>query len=169
MKIKNNLIKIGKIGKAHGLQGFFYFKHSYNLAEGDELFIENLESETKLKASLKKVKEHKNKTIIQLTELKDRTALEEHIGKNIFAYEKESSNPLDALINKKVCDMNGENFGNVLGFYNCGAGDIIIISNAKGENLELPFNSVYFNCEEQEKPLTLLSCHKAYEDFWQTA
>ena len=29
MKIKNNLIKIGKIGKAHGLQGFFYFKSSF--------------------------------------------------------------------------------------------------------------------------------------------
>lgn len=167
MNSDQNLIKIGIIGKVYGLKGFFYFKSEFEIMASDELYLGNSAKKTQ-KVSVEEVKIHKGRTIVKLAEFPDRTALEKHLGQTLWAFEGESDDPLDSLIGKKVWDINKKEFGKVSGFYECGAGDIIIITNEKNLNLELPFNSVYFEEEEGSEYLTLLSCHSNYEDLWQS-
>ena len=161
--MKKELIKLGKIGKPHGLQGFFYLKAPITLFSGDTLFLGTSEKKSQ-KVTIKSLKEHKGKQIIQLSEFHDRTELEKHRGETLWAFPKAEEDPLQKFMNQEVCDINSKNFGIVSDFYNCGAGNIIIIRNDKGKSLELPFNEIYFN---QEIPLCLLSCHSNFNDFWQ--
>ena len=168
MKTNPQLINIGKISKPHGLQGFFYLKPLIDLNIDDCLFVGHSSHKTQ-KVTIKDIKEHKGKTIIQLSEFPDRTALEKNLGQTLWAYEVEEEEDENSspLLEEKVYDINKKDLGVVSGFYNCGAGDIIIITNTKGLSLELPFNSVYFNLDkEPEEPLTLLACHTKFEDLW---
>lgn len=163
MKHSTKLIQIATVGKPHGLQGFFYCKTSYPLEESTTLFL----GKSQKVVSVKAVKDHKGKTIVQLAEFHDRTALEPFVGMELWAPETEKTG-LDLFIDKPVYDLQGQVLGTISEFYNCGAGDVIVIANDQGQTLELPYNSVYFNVETAEKePLTLKECPSKFADLWQ--
>ena len=168
MKNHKELIKIGKISRPHGLQGFFYLKSPIQLNVQDQLFMGHAPEKTKA-VIISAIKEHKGKTLIQFAEFHDRTALEAHLGKTLWAFEPEPEG-LELFIREEVLDLKGKKIGTVEGFYDNGAGDVIMIANGEGMILELPFNEVYFNLDDEpDAPLVLQQDPGNFTDFWQKA
>lgn len=161
---------LGKVSKAHGLLGFFFFKLPGNLKKGAKLYLGQTEDKL-TQVTLESVKLHKKRTLIKLSCAHDRTALEAFLGHSLWseeegtAQETESSNPeFEAYLKQNVLDSEGLSLGTCTGFYDCGAGPVIVIQGKGDLCLELPFNETYF---KDQATLETQFPKNFFEELWQ--
>lgn len=150
MKPHKNLSKIGTIGKAHGLQGYFYMKTALNLEVGETLLLGKT-TQHPTEVTLEGLKSHQGKTLLKISVAHDRTELEKYIGSDLWTEREEVQEEDSSDLKQKVYDLDGEVLGECQGFYNHGAGDVIIIENKLKMTLEIPFNEVYFKDQDSNQ------------------
>lgn len=162
-------IKIGRIGKAHGLLGGFHITESHSLlvqGRGDRIVVGKspllgLSTEVRDNQTLKQ------RTLLFLEAFVDRNAVEAHRGESLWALDTNES-PHEGFIGMKVFDRNKSYLGTVRNFCNYGASDIAELHSADGLALDIPFVDEYCVVEQSssEKYLRLKVSKDVFSEFW---
>jgi len=140
------LIMVAQIGPAHGITGevklLSHTDDQTNVLDYGPL----LDASGKAMITITSARAHKGALIIKAKEIPDRTAAEKLKGLKLFvprdvfpAPEDEDEFYITDLINLKVKDIAGNDFGVVLGVENFGAGDLLNIRKNDGKAEYLAF------------------------------
>ena len=173
-----NWIKIGIVGKPYGLRGAFYVSGRSEILQSDFSEVSlGSDATSGLKSEVKEQKTHKGRSILILTELNDRTAMERYLGKAIWAQSAEVDAEFDEefeyrwkdLIGKKIVDSQDQLIGVVTHVSNHGATDIVELENKKGDSLDIAFIPAYFdmNFTSKDSKLHLVVPKENFDDLWQ--
>lgn len=160
----------GCVGKPHGLKGSFYVQKQTRplpadlktIRLGDSPHIAYLESQ------VLEIKSHRDKAILTVDKIPDRTVLDTHKGVKIWAaFPQSKFSEFDELIDFQVKDNLGELLGKVKQFYNYGASDVMEIQSAEEKILEIPFLDSYILKIEKQQNTIILSVPKSnFEGLW---
>lgn len=164
---------VGKVKDAHSLKGEIYVflfskdQSYYNKIKKFELINEKNNSTQSFK--VEKIKPHKDGFIIKAKELNDRNqseavkghlfAIEESIfisepGEDIFLVEILNFKVFDRSTNRKSDDV--KQLGQVTGFFDNGAQDLLIVTNDEG-SFEIPFVESFIEKIDHENKLIVVN------------
>lgn len=174
---KNSLI--GHIGKPYGLRGEFFLtgRHSLLQDEFESVLLVHKHQATD-KATTTKVRTQrvqKNRDLISLDALADRTAVEKNAGCALYGIKSQQDEAPDTAselwLNLPVKTQDSKPIGSTVSVTNYGAHDCITIKHpTSGLLLELPLVATYFD-ELQTKTtpssLTLNLPLENFEDLWE--
>jgi len=142
---KQNLILVGQVSAAVGLQGEFkllsFTEDPFGILEYSPLLNEKgLPS-----LVLTKAREHKGNLVVRAEGVPDRTAAEKIMGLKLFIDRCEFPEPeedeyyITDLIGMEAVDETGKLIGKITGVDNFGAGDLLDISPSEGASFYLAF------------------------------
>ncbi len=134
---------LGAVGKAHGLKGFFFLSGAKPFTP-EELHAVKVGSAL---ASAESVDftatlQGEERVLLRLSHAPDRTAVEKIRGQNVYGILVFSG--VKALLGKDVQSESGEVLGQVKDTFNFGASDVLVVENAQGALLDIPYVSDYF-------------------------
>ena len=167
-------IRIGKVGKSHGVQGEFF------LSGRDEPFNETLttafigkDEKTAAKYGVAHISQKSERTIIKLKDVDSRDDANRLLHLSIWALRDELNLSEDEFYwddmkNKPVVLPNGQEVGKILTFNNFGASDVVEVINDKKQSLMLPFVDQYFKIKESvDGPSVILNVeYEIIEELW---
>jgi 16S rRNA processing protein RimM len=174
-----NYLKIGKIGKAHGLRGLFFVADRFDPLPSNiqKVFLKNsdLKQNELMSFEIKSLGIHQGKPIMSFKNLLDRTQLEPFMGCELYILRSDLK--LDPqtdflwkdLISKKVFDRAGTYIGLVEKVYNLGASDILQVKAEKDGYYDIPLISNFFQMAtlSQNSENILLSVDtEIVSEFW---
>ena len=169
----SNFVKIGVVGKAHGLNGLFF------VSQRTSLFIESvkyiyLENKSNLKKlRLDQVLSSGGKTVFKCDTINNRQDLSKYMGSSIYVERKDLNLKEDEflwndLIGRVVLDSYSNNFGTIEKVEDFGAGVLVFITHSDSSLSTIPFNDQYFNMDFDSKskdPIYLRYDSEFYSDF----
>jgi ribosomal 30S subunit maturation factor RimM len=138
---------IGKVGRPFGVKGEFYLqtidanmpskKHKHLLIGSDISVAKQME--------IKNHKSHKNKTILTVAEILDRTHLEKNfVGLSVWGLKEISDFEYEGHLGLQVYDKDNKLLGKIEAFYEYGAGLVVKIhSSSINSYLEIPYTDKY--------------------------
>jgi 16S rRNA processing protein RimM len=169
-----SFIQIGKVGKAHGLRGFFFIRgRSEPLPESYEEIILGDQPERGMNCKILEIKMLNSESIVRCNKFESREAVQPFVDKPIWVRRDQIEEVAgefiwDDLVGKHVIDIDGVEMGVVLGVYNHGASDLIEIANADGRKVSIAFIDRYFETNVDAKTPVLKLCVKGdmFSEFW---
>ncbi len=159
---------LGKVGKPYGLRGQFYISQLDHEPPLDltEVVVGETLSSGKL-AQVAELRTYKDRPLLSLDMIEDRTALESFRGQNLWLAKDETQDPFDLYIDRQVVDCHHNSLGKTSEIVDYGAGPNIVIEATDLKTLELPFIEDYFFIEDSDKgPLKLKQPIDFFEDLW---
>ena len=167
-------IKIGKVGKGHGLRGEFFISGRDEPLDSDisaVLIGEHFNSAVVY--SVYKVANQGGRPLIKLDDFRSRTDSDKVLHFQIWVKREEldiSEKEFywDDLKGKSVALPDGKVIGTVVGLNNFGASDVIDITNEDKQSLSLPFIDQYFDLEASvdSDTVTLTVENDVIHDLW---
>lgn len=168
-------IKIGTVGKAHGLRGAFFISGRQSPPEGKVTILKighDIDSARIFEAC--QVSAQSGRTRVMTQEISNRDLLEEFKGMGIWCSRDELEVDEDELlwgdlIGCKVLDNNSTSLGEVKSVENFGASDILCIEQ-DSKQLMVPLVEAYFDFEtcynSDSKTLELSVPAATFSDAW---
>jgi 16S rRNA processing protein RimM len=167
-------IKVGKVGKSHGLAGEFF------LSGRDEPFKDKISKvqigksiENSNSYEVEKISQQSGRALINLVGFKSRNDSEALLHQSVWALRSELTISEDEfywddLKDKPVELEDGTRIGKVFSFNNFGASDVVEIVNESKQSLMLPFVDQYFHIERSidESAVILAVENDVIEDLW---
>lgn len=169
-------LKIGRVGRAHGLRGDFFVSgrdepipKSYG-----KLLIGDV-PESARPTTIEKLGWLNERPVLKCSLASDRTAAEQLSGQPIWvaASAVQVDNAKEYLWSdlegRQVNDARGVCLGRVRSVYNAGAGDVIEIEDQVGRLLDVPMIAQYFDMSftRGESELTLVVTADFFNELWQ--
>lgn len=169
-------IKIGIVGKAHGLYGAFFLSGRDSELDDSVSDLRVGEKPGQGKSlRIKSRKSHNGRTIIQTQEISGRDQLDEIKGKIVWCPRDqiavdEQEYLWDDLIGKSVIDANDQPMGVIERMNNYGASDIVELLDGRGR-LSIPFVPSYFdmNFDADSNELRLVVSADVFDESWEEA
>ncbi len=159
---KSSFVKIGIVGKAHGLSGLFFLSGRDSLFEHqvNYVYIKQMSSYKKMKLTHHLVRG--GKTVLGLDRIKSREDLSLYQGAFVYVSRDEIDVGAgeflwDDVLNRKVVDCNGKLLGKVEKLDNFGASNIITIKDESDKTWMIPFTQEFFDMnfsQDSNEPLT---------------
>lgn len=175
MSKANDWLKIGKIGKAHGLRGAFFVRgrdEPVPAAYGTLRIGPDFKSARP--AEIVSSLWQNDQSILKLDIAKDRTGIDAMMGFDIWAARDRIALDDDEeflwsdLESRSVVDSAGQPVGTLVEVYNTGASDIAVVRSLSGASLEIALVEDYFDFDIPETgPLRLVVPAAMFEDLWQ--
>jgi 16S rRNA processing protein RimM len=170
-------LKIGRVGKAHGLRGDFFVSGRDGPIPNNyrEVMIGKSEDSAR-PAKIEKSGWLSEKPVLKCSLAGDRNAAEELNGQAIWVDEQaikidDASEYLwSDLEGRQVSGSDGACLGRVRSVYNAGAGDVLEIEDSKGRVLGIPMVSQYVDMSFTRggDELLLVVPIETFADLWQT-
>lgn len=171
----NGWLKIGKVGKAHGLRGAFFVR------DRDELVPKaygtlrvGAEPASAKVARIKGSQWQNGAPLLMLDIVPDRTAAEELVGQDLWVERRKVSLDEEAeflwsdLEGRKVTDSQDRLVGTLVAIYNTGSSDIAVVENEERGHLEIALIGDYFDMDfSEEGPIRLSVEASLFDDLWQ--
>lgn len=172
-------IKIGLVGRPHGLKGDFF------VAGRDEKIPPTYQSISigsdpgwGDKAEIVQVREQGGQSVIRCTVSTTRESAEALCGRPIWItrdqveIDESRSYLWGDLMGRAVEDKAGVALGHVFQIYNVGASDILVVRAPDGRALEIAMSPAYFSDEDlselsKGQAIRLLVEQEVFADFWQ--
>lgn len=132
MRDKNNFVPVGKISTAHGIRGQVKIRY-YTATPESLLSYKNITDESGNIYNLQSAKIAGGNIIASIEGVKDRNAAENLVGTELFIPKSDLPDTESGeyyqndFIGMEVRLADGRKFGEVAGFHNYGAGDLIEI------------------------------------------
>lgn len=172
--MKGHWRKIGIVGKAHGLRGAFFIGGRKSLLPNayTEVLVGD-DPNTGIRTRITGYHIHKNRVVLTLAEMHDRTRIEFFTGQALWVAEDSALLPLEAMIGRPVVDCQGEPLGIIADFYNYGASDTVQIVAQDQRTLEIPYVDSYFaSCDSkgsanQQQPVALRVPSATFAELWE--
>lgn len=146
----NSYVKIGIVGKAHGLSGLFFLSGRSSPFEHEVkyVYIEINHSYKKMKVS--QILTRSSKTILGLDKILSREDLQLYKGAGVYIKKddihlNQEEFLWDDIVGKKVNDQTGKPFGWVERIDNFGASNIVTVENEVGFIWMIPFTEEFFD------------------------
>lgn len=173
-KQNNSYVQIGKVGKAHGLRGFFFVRGRTDpLPDHYDEIIVGDHPETGVSCKILEVKMLNNDSIVRCNKFDSREEVQPFVDKGIWVERAKIEDVpgmylWDDLIGKQVVDVDGVLVGTVLGIYNHGASDLVEIADTSGRKVSIAFIDQYFDTAIDANASALKLCVKAelFSEFW---
>ena len=148
----SSFVKIGIIGKAHGLGGLFFLSGRDSLFEHkvSYVYIERAGSYKKMR--LAQILVRGGKTVLGLDRIKSREDLSSYQGASVYIRRDEinldnSEYLWSDLIGKRVVDCNQNPLGTVFKLDNFGASNIVSIKDESDRTWMVPFTEEFFDMD----------------------
>ena len=169
---QSSFLKIGIVGKAHGLSGLFFLsKRSFpfNL-DVKYVYIETSCSYEKMRVESNFLRN--NRTLLKLDKINSRQDLVKYQGLSIFidktTVQLEPGEFLwDDVIGSEVSDVQGEYVGKISSINNYGATNIVGIE-GNGKLWLIPFTEEFFDMNFTDRTHRLKHVISYYQDYCQT-
>ena len=159
---------IARIGKARGLTGSFYIipeKGCLSDEHKELRFGKNLADSKASKVLF--FKKMGTKTYTQLKDISDRNQVEELRGYYLWGRKEVQDYPYENLLSARVIDKDQKDLGEVHSFKNYGGIDNLVIKNALGHFLEIPFHNNYFEIEDSNSErIKMLVKEEIFSEYW---
>jgi 16S rRNA processing protein RimM len=174
--VQKRWIQLGIVGKAHGLNGaFFVSGRDEELPEVKTLLIGPSQEKSR-EFKVKVIRWQNDRPVLQCEEIKSRTEAEALTHQKIWAdrdsleIDDDEEYFFSDVIGKKIVDIEGKDFGEIVDMVNYGATDIAIIEDGKGRTAEIPFVDAYFNMDFDidDEVLHLLVASDVFDEVWTT-
>ena len=162
---------IGKVGRPFGVKGEFYLqtidanmpsrKHKHLLIGSNISVAKQME--------IKNHKRHKNKTILTVSEILDRTHLEKNfVGLSVWGLKEINDFEYEGHLGLQVYDKDNKLLGKIEAFYDYGAGLVVkIYSTSSNSHLEIPYSNKYIKDLKPNKKIIELTVEKKqFEGLW---
>ena len=167
-------LKVGKVGKSHGLRGAFFVS---GREEGLSTDVSSVKIGDNVKTAqgfeVEKITKQSGRPLLKLKGLDNRNQSEEFLHKPIWVQRAEIDLDEDEyfwadVVNKAVSLPDGKIIGKVLGINNFGASDVVEIINEEKQTLMLPFVSQYFDLDASldNTSLLLVVGNEVIEELW---
>lgn len=167
-------LKVGKVGKSHGLRGAFFIS---GREEGLSVEVSSVKVGDNVKTAqsfdVEKITKQSGRPLLKLKGLDNRNQSEEFLHKSIWVQRSELDIDEDEyfwadVVNKPVSLPDGKIIGKVLGINNFGASDVVEIINEDKQTLMLPFVSQYFDLDTSvdNSSLLLVVENEVIEELW---
>jgi ribosomal 30S subunit maturation factor RimM len=172
--MKGNWKKIGIVGKAHGLRGaFFVGGRSSLLPNTYSDIVLGDKPQTGLHTQVTNYQICKNRVLLSLSALPDRTRVEFFAGQSLWVTQDTAELSSDTqLIGREVVDCAGEPMGRICDLFNYGASDTVQIIADDKRTLEIPFVGSYFadtSTKDHRRPMALNVPRDTFADLWEEA
>ena len=158
--------EIGVIGRAQGLKGDFFVNRQGLLPESHKDVVIGDTPQNGLHASILSQKIYKNKSLIRLSKLLDRTALEPYVGKILWGKSNIADNPFEDFLGVEIFDQQKQYVGKIHEVYNHGGTDNIELQDQEGNFLEIPLCEAYFLHRDDPEKIQLACEKEIFDDFW---
>ena len=182
---KDRWIKIGLVGRPHGVRGDFFvagreseldthftrIRIGSDAGWGDEAKVTMIRNVPSSKG---------NKTVMRCSRSTNRDQAEELTGRPIWVARREINVDPETqyvwgdLIGRAVVDSDGFRVGHVLRVYNAGASDILVIRDEKARGLEIPVAPTYVDADSLgvdttggDGSIRLIVSSSLFADLWQ--
>lgn len=169
-------VRIGTIGKAHGLRGaFFVSGRDEPIPSTIKIILIGKSPEDSKKSNLlSRSTGAGNSEVLRCDAALDRTAIESLQGQALWVHrdelglEDEGDCLRTDLIGKQVMDSRGSMVGTIDNIYNCGASDIATITNGN-KGVDIPIVATYFdmNFSADSPQLQLTVTSDVFDDLWE--
>lgn len=170
-------IKIGIVGKPHGLSGAFFVadrQDSWPKNLVDVWILSPLKKPIALKIS--KVWRQQKRTVVQPESFSSRNDVDAVKGLTMvcrredLAYDEDQEYLWADLVGKEVAASDGQILGKIMRVENFGASDIVYLENPEKGELALPFVASYFDMSFSGKDpcLQLLVSAETFAEAWET-
>lgn len=172
-------IKIGLVGRPHGLRGEFFVAGREDLVPSDYKDIAiGSDPGWAEKAEVLQIRTQGKQSVMRCSASTSRDTAEALCGRPIWVKREQVEINEDEhylwadLIGRQVDDCNGVKLGHVLSVYNVGASDILVVRDDKGRFLEVAMAPTYFDADGISRGvhsgrLTLLVAGEVFSDLWQ--
>lgn len=173
-------VKLGNIGRPHGVRGGFFIGDRTGLLDlsvkGKALFCGEDPEVGGRYLTVGSQKTSAGRTVLHFTELSYRDQIEAIKGQSLFITRAEigiddSQEYLwDELVGLRVVDCNNQDLGVAERVSNFGASDILSIRHSSRGRLELPLVESYFDMSlgESSDKLQLIVSLDLFSDCWET-
>ena len=167
-------VKIGIVGKAHGLYGAFFIS-GRDIELPNEIKELSIGEEGSGRNMFKVVstRMQSGRPLVRLEGISAREKVKDYIGQAIWArrvaFEVESDEYMwHDVVDKKVVDESGDLVGTIISIDNYGAADVVIIESEKGL-LPVSFIDAYFDMSFKRKDdhINMIVDVDIFEDSWE--
>ena len=167
-------VKIGIVGKAHGLRGAFFIS-GRDIELPPEVKEVSIGEEGSGRNSFKVIasRMQSGRPLIQVEDINVKEKVKSYIGQAIWArrvaFDVDSDEYMwHDVVGKKVVDNSGKELGTIISIDNYGAADIVVIEAEKGL-LPVSFVSTYFDMSFKRKDelIKMLVDVEIFDESWE--
>ena len=140
-------VKLGQIGRPHGLSGHFYLTSESAPSLNGEISVRvGDDPSCGIPTTIKKISATHHGLILKLSGVEDRETLSQFQNEWVWIQSTLVS-LAERIVGVGVIDSLGSKVGKVVAWENHGASDILTIQNSEGLYLDLPLVADYFQME----------------------
>jgi len=173
---KGDWIRLGTVGKAHGLRGAFFVSDRDDPLPTSLKKIRVGDDPKNLKdARVSEIAWRSGRPVMSCSLYSDRTAAEVMIGQAVWghvaelAWRSDQEFLWDEVIGIPIVDPDGEAFGTITSLYSNGPNTIMVVQGQSGKQLELPVVEAYVAMtrdQHQRWHIALVVPASTFDEMW---